>query len=68
MKTFDKFNDFSELLRDYSKHFADGDADVRSACDHLVAVFDAAMKTDNPREAFVKQLESDGSYSSWKNK
>ena len=62
---FKEFNDLEELLMTYSKA-CDGDRDIRSACDHLVAVFKAAMLEDDPLKAFVGQLKKDASYASWK--
>lgn len=63
---FEKYNDLNELLTTYSKAAGNGDDDIRSACDHLVSVFKAAMLEDDPLAAFVGQLKSDASYASWK--
>jgi len=65
MMQFEKFNDLSELLRTYCKA-CDDDPGVHAACEHLVAVFDAAMLEDDPRAAFIEQLKKDAGYSSWR--
>lgn len=64
---FERFNDLEELLMTYSKA-CDGDEDIRSACEHLVKVFQASMREPNPLRSFIEQLEKDAGYASWKSK
>lgn len=66
MKKFDKFNDLEEALCSISKHMGSGDRMVHLACNHIVEVLDAALETEDPRTAFIEQLQKDASYSGWK--
>jgi len=66
MKKFKQFNDLEEFFACASKAIGDGDRCIHLACNHLVEVLDAALETDDPRAAFIGQLEKDASYASWK--